>query len=131
MSTKNPRKVIVDTSIWIEFLKKNPKIFPSMKILLEKNNVIVLECIFGELIQGTISNRERDIILSYWDNLPKIEEAGIWLEAGKYYSDNDLFKKGLGLIDSIIITAALKNDYIVWTLDKKLNSAMGDRQKYQ
>ncbi len=131
MNVKVRKKIIADASIWMEFLKKNPKIFPSMQILIEKNNVIALECIFGELIQGVKSERERHIILSYWSCLPKIDEKEIWLEAGKYYRENKLFTKGVGLIDSVIITAAIRNSLIVWTLNKKLNSAMTDKQKYQ
>jgi predicted nucleic acid-binding protein len=125
------RKIIIDTSIWIEFLKKNPKIFPSVQVLLEKENAIALECIFGELLQGAKSERERKIIISYWNNLPKIEEGLLCIEAGKYFGEKDLASKGLGLIDSIIITAAIKNDLIIWTLDKKLKSIIPDNNKYQ
>ena len=114
------KKTIVDASIWVEFLKKNPKIFPSMQILLEKNNVIVLECIFGELLQGTISKREREVILSYWDCLPKINESGLWIDAGIYSNKNPLISKGIGLIDSAIIVFAMNNNLLIWTLDKKI-----------
>jgi predicted nucleic acid-binding protein len=131
MKAKIPKKIIVDTSIWIEFLKRNPKIFPSMQVLLEKNNGIALECIFGELLQGTRSERERKIILSYWKYLPKIDETGIWVKAGGYSGKNKLRSKGIGLIDSVIITAAINNNLIVWTLDRKLNSFMSDELKYQ
>jgi predicted nucleic acid-binding protein len=125
------RKIIVDTSIWTEFLKKNPKIFPSMQVLLEKQNAVALGCIFGELLQGAKSERERKIIISYWDCLPKIDESQIWIEAGKYSGEKGLASKGAGLIDSIILTAAIKNDLIVWTLDKKLKSIIPDKNKYQ
>jgi predicted nucleic acid-binding protein len=125
------RKIIVDTSIWIEFLKKNPKIFPSMQVLLEKQNAIALGCIFGELLQGAKSERERRIIISYWDCLPKIEESRIWIEAGKYSGEQKLASKGFGLIDAIILTAAVKYNLIVWTLDKRLKSIIPEKNKYQ
>ena len=125
------KKIIADTSIWIEFLKKNPKIFPSMQVLLEKQNAIALGCIFGELLQGARTEREKKIIISYWDCLPKIDERQIWIEAGKYSGEKGLASKGLGLIDSIILTAAIKNGLIVWTLDKKLKSVIPDKNKYQ
>jgi predicted nucleic acid-binding protein len=125
------RKIIVDTSIWIEFLKKNPKIFPSMQVLLEKQNAIALGCIFGELLQGAKSEREKKIIISYWDCLPKIDESQIWIEAGKYSGEKEMASKGTGLIDSIILTAAIKNDLIIWTLDKKLKNLIPEKNKYQ
>ncbi|MFC2159248.1 PIN domain-containing protein [Actinomycetota bacterium] len=130
MNARPRKKIIVDTSIWIEFLKKNPKIFPSMQVLLEKNNAIALGCIFGELLQGAKSERERKIILSYWQYLPKIDNTGIWIDAGIYSGNNKFISKGIGLIDSLIITAAINNGLIVWTLDKKLQSVMTDELRY-
>ena len=131
MNARPRKKIIVDTSIWIEFLKKNPKIFPSVQVLLEKNNAIALGCIFGELLQGAKSERERKIILSYWQYLPKIDNTGIWIDAGIYSGKNKFISKGIGLIDSLIITAAISNGCIVWTLDKKLQSVMTDEIRYQ
>jgi len=67
-------KIIVDTSIWIEFLKNSPIIFPRMQALLEDNNVIGVEFIFGELLQGAKTIREKNIINLYWQCLPKADE---------------------------------------------------------
>ncbi len=39
--------------------------------------------------------------------------------------------KDISLIDSVIITAAINNGLIVWTLDKKLQSVMTDELRYQ
>jgi predicted nucleic acid-binding protein len=130
MKDTAPKKIIADTSIWIEFLKNNPKIFSNMRVLLEKNHIIAVECIFGELLQGTISKREREVILSYWNCLPKINEISLWIDAGIYSNQNKLISKGIGLIDSMIIISALKNDLLVWTLDKKINNTLDSRFKY-
>ena len=50
--------IIVDTSIWIEFFKGNTKVFEELKELLEKGNVLGVEWIFGELLQGARDKRE-------------------------------------------------------------------------
>ncbi len=125
------KKIIADTSIWIEFLKNNPKFFPKMQTLLEKNHIIAIECIFGELLQGTRSKREREIILSYWDYLPKINETGLWVKAGIYSNKNQLISKGIGLIDGAIIVSAMNNNLLIWTLDKKINNTIDNIYKYQ
>ena len=125
------RQVIADTSIWINFLKNDPDIFQEMQLLLEKNIIISAECIFGELLQGAKTKRERDIIKDYWHCLPKLEEKGIWIEAGVYSGENKLFDRGIGLIDSVIIIAAIRNDLLVWSLDKKLNKVLDGNQRYR
>lgn len=124
-------KIIVDTSIWIEFLKNSPIIFPRMQALLEDNNVIGVEFIFGELLQGAKTIREKDIINLYWQCLPKADESSIWLEAGDFSSENMLLNKGVGLIDCAIIVLSIRNNFKVWTLDKKLKSVLASNQIYE
>lgn len=118
------RKIIADTSVWIEFLKKNQDFFVLMQELLESNSLIGVECVFAELLQGVKSKREKDIVLSYWDYIPKINETGIWLEAGSYSNDNKFFEKGIGLIDSVLITLSVKYFLKIWTLDKKIRQVL-------
>ena len=116
--------IILDTSVWIEFFKKNLDIFRAVKKLLEAEEVYALECIFGELLQGAKNDGERDLIISYWKYLPRIEEKEIWIEAGKYSGEKRLTSKGISLIDSVIIIAAVRSKSKVWTLDKKLRKIL-------
>jgi len=124
-------KIIADTSVWIEFLKNNPVIFPGMLALLEGNNVIGVEFIFGELLQGAKAVREKNIINSYWQCLPKTDESGVWLEAGDFSNKNMLLNKGVGLIDCAIIVLSIRNNFKIWTLDKKLKSVLTSNQIYE
>ncbi|MGA1845056.1 MAG: PIN domain-containing protein [bacterium] len=122
--------IILDTSVWIEFLKKEAEIFTTVKGLLETEEIFALECIFGELLQGARDDRERRLITSYWEYLPKIDEKNIWIEAGTYSSENRLTTKGVGLIDAVIVMAALRSKSKVWTLDKKLRSVLNQEIMY-
>jgi rRNA-processing protein FCF1 len=124
MNNESGSKIIVDTSIWIDFLKNNRKIFSLMQKLLEKNRVLAVECIFGELLQGVKSKREKDIVIGYWKYLPKADGNNIWIDAGIYSSENKLLEKGIGLIDSVLIVLAVKNKLKIWTLDKKLKKIL-------
>jgi len=122
--------IILDTSIWIEFLKNNPEYYSKVKDLLENRKVLAIECVFGELLQGAKNKREIEIISLYWENLPKeIIENG-WIEAGKYSSINKLTSIGVGIIDSFIIVTARKVNAPIWSLDKKLNSLLNKEEKY-
>ncbi len=122
--------IILDTSIWIEFLKNKPEYYSKVKDLLENRKVLAIECIFGELLQGAKSKREIEIISLYWENLPKAIIENGWIEAGKYSSINKLTSIGVGIIDSFIIVTARKINAPIWSLDKKLNSLLSKEEKY-
>jgi len=122
--------IILDTSIWIEFLKNNFVYYSTVKDLLENRKILAIECIFGELLQGAKSKREIEIISLYWENLPKAAIDNGWIEAGKYSSINKLTSIGVGIIDSFIIVTAKKVNAPIWSLDKKLNSLLNKEEKY-
>ncbi|MEA2015427.1 MAG: PIN domain-containing protein [Actinomycetota bacterium] len=118
------KRIITDTSVWIEFLKGKQNIFPLMEKLMEKNYIIAVECIFGELLQGVKTKREEEIILGYWEYLPKVNEYNVWINAGIYSNRNRLTEKGVGLIDSALVVLAIRNKFTLWTLDRKLKKIL-------
>ena len=122
--------IILDTSIWIEFLRNNPVYYSAIKDLLENRKVLAVECIFGELLQGAKNKREIEVISLYWDNLPKTVIENGWIEAGKYSSLNKLTSHGVGIIDSFIIVTARKVNAQIWSLDKKLNSLLKKEERF-
>lgn len=122
--------IILDTSVWIEFFKKNPVIFPKVKILLEDEKILGADFIFGELLQGARNKKERDIISAYWQNIPKVDSFNIWIQAGIYSSENKLISKGVGLIDCAIIISSRKHNANIWSLDKKLNELIKKEEKF-
>ena len=122
--------IILDTSIWIEFFKVNPSYFETIQKLIEEQQVLAVDCIFGELLQGARNKREREIIKDYWENLPKAGVSGLWIEAGIYSSENKLISKGIGLIDAAIIKASQRNNALLWSLDTKLNSILPEESKF-
>jgi hypothetical protein len=122
--------IILDTSVWIEFLRARKDYFEEVRTLLDGRMIIGLEWVFGELLQGARDHRERDIVESYWRDLPKLDEAGIWLEAGRISSEGRLHSRGIGLIDCAILAAARKSGAKIWTLDRKLGALLTDDEKY-
>jgi hypothetical protein len=86
--------------------------------------------VFGELLQGVKDSRERAVVFEYWDNLPKRDEAGIWIEAGLMSAENKWVSKGVGLIDAVLLCLARKHHAKIWTLDKKLLAVMKATEKF-
>ena len=116
--------ILVDTSVWIEFLKGQKPVLDSLSQLLEQQEVLGAEWIFGELLQGALSEKEIKVIKAYWDNIQHIDPHNIWIAAGELSQKLGLFSKGVGLIDAAIIAAARKHKARIWTLDKKLNKIL-------
>ena len=119
--------IIVDTSIWIDFFKKKLDEFDILINLIETGQIIILDVIAAELLQGAKSKREVKIIKAYWDNLFKYTEDDLIVQAGEFSYKNKLIDKGIGLIDSIIITAAKNSNSMLWTRDKKILNNLDDR----
>ncbi len=115
---------VVDTSVWIEYLRGNKQTGYILSRMLVNREVMAISAVFGELLQGAKNRREREVIMGFWENLPSASEAGVFLAAGKLSFKHKLFSLGVGLIDCYILAFALEHDCAVWTLDKKLHKAM-------
>ena len=122
--------ILADTSLWIEFLRANSVFHLPFQRELERGNIVGVECAFGELLQGAKGRREIDIIQEYWKSIPKKDETGLWLEAGRFSSEEKWFAKGIGLIDAFLICFAKRHRLKVWTLDKKLSSVLPPKLRF-
>ena len=123
--------ILADTSIWIDFFRTETKVFVEFRSLLEKREVVSLDCIFGELLQAASHQRERKLILEYWDSIPKITITELWVKAGSFSSESKMISKGVGLIDCAIILAARSVGASIWTKDKKMNGVLATTERYQ
>ncbi len=122
--------IILDTSIWIEYFKRNENYKIIIDNLLREKKVLALDFIFGELLQGA-REQEKSKIIGIWEILPKVNINGIGFFAGKYSMDNKLWDKGVGLIDCAIIYAAIESKALLWTLDKKIVSFLDESLLYK
>jgi len=122
--------IILDTSVWIEYLRNNPAFFPEISKLLESGEVLAVECVFGELLQGVKNKSEREIILKFWTYLSKENYENIVIQAGEYSSKNKLSDHGIGLIDAVILMYGIKSNAKIWTLDKKFLKIIPDELRY-
>jgi predicted nucleic acid-binding protein len=122
--------IILDTSIWIEHLRNNQRYFPRIRRLLENREVLAVECIFGELLQGIKNKSGKEIILNFWTYLPKENYENIIVQAGEYSAQNNLLDHGVGLIDVIILMHGIKSNSKIWTLDSKFLKIIPEELRY-
>ena len=121
---------ILDYSVWIEYLKNNPRYFSRISKLLECGEILAVECVFGELIQNAKTRKEREIIQKYWKHLPKVNYENIIIEAGIYSAENKLYEHGIDLLEAIILMHGIISNSKIWTLDKNFLEIIPDELKY-
>ncbi len=115
----NSQKIIVDTSIWIEYFKNNKAYVPFLDDNLNLENIIISGIIISELLQGVKGAKEYDMLSSAIGAVPYIECIyEDWAKTGKIL--HDLKKNGISipLTDALIAAMAIRNNASVLTLDK-------------
>jgi len=121
-------RILIDTSVWIEFLKGNKAYFAPMIALMDQGEIYTLELIFAELVQGVKNRREMNLIEDFYRQLKIVDQPGLIFESGEFSRNAGLLNRGIGLIDSVLIHATQKFQLELWTLDKKiLGFLQGDR----
>ena len=109
--------ILVDTSVWIDHLRKNDQ---HLQFLLLEQEVVCHSLIIGELICGNLHNRKEIIgLLQSLPMAPRIE-----FDEYLYFIENlKLYSRGIGYIDIHLIASAKLAQTRLWTLDKRLKSA--------
>lgn len=123
--------ILVDTSVWIEFFKQRNRYVQEMEPLLSAKLVITIEPIFSELLYGIRQKEDKEMIMSFWNILPRIDfGANSMLEASRFASENHFYRLGIGLMDAIIIKSAIDGKHAIWTLDRRINNNIEKNYMY-
>jgi predicted nucleic acid-binding protein len=109
--------ILVDTSIWIDHLRKGNS---TLSLLLEQGLVLTHPFIIGELSCGSMRNRRE--ILKLLRTLPvaviaEHDEVLYFIEAKHLYS------AGIGWIDVHLLASAHLSRAPLWTSDMRLKRA--------
>ncbi len=110
-------KVLIDTSVWIEFFRKKEPYYSVVNKLIDEDRVCCSGLILVELIRGAKSEKENSLLKDFlyvFDFLK--EDIVVWEKAGEL--SYRLRKKGIsaGLSDCIIAVLASLNKILLFTL---------------
>jgi len=108
--------VLIDTSIWIDHLRKSNRKLVS---LLEEQTVTIHPFILGELACGNLHNRKEIITLLH--ALPSITKADDD-ELLFFIERHELMGRGVGLVDIHLLAACHLDSCHLWTKDKRLKN---------
>lgn len=124
--------ILIDTSVWIEFFKQRTPFSEKVLLLLKAQKAVAIEPVFAELLYGVRNQKEKDIIQSYWEILPRIKFGqNSMIKAADYANVRHFLQGGIGLMDSIIIQSAVEGNHMLWTLDKRILREVDSKLIYQ
>jgi predicted nucleic acid-binding protein len=107
--------VLVDTSMWIDFLRSGEL---ALKSLLSSNRVVMHPMIIGELACGNLKKRQS--LLKLWNSLKLLPQAS-HKEVLYFIEHKSLMGRGIGYIDAhLLASVTLAADVQLWTRDKRL-----------
>lgn len=106
--------ILVDTSVWIDHLRKSE---PRLKELLENDEVVTHPYITLELALGSVANRAKfleDMALLHQMPVAEIAELLELIERRK------LHRRGIDVTDIHLIASVLFNQSVrIWTRDRR------------
>ncbi len=107
--------ILVDTSIWVDHLRKVDDI---LQYLLIEEKVISHPFIITELALGFVPNRkETFIFLRKLARAITVEDEEIL----EFIEKNNLNGSGIGFVDAHLLASALLMGASLWTRDKRLH----------
>jgi len=110
--------ILVDTSIWIDHLRRGNE---RLRRMLEQGQVLIHPYVIGEVALGNLRNR--DAILSALQDLPQVAVATDG-EVLRFVQQNSLYGVGIGYIDAHLLAAVrLSPGATLWTGDRRLLAA--------
>jgi predicted nucleic acid-binding protein len=119
MNIKSNPKVIADTCIWIEFFRTKSEISNRLRKLIANNLVVGTGIIIAELLQGTKTSKEQDIVINIFDTLEYIEiTKKLWIESGNLASKLRSIGKTIPLSDILLACCAREHQLQIFTIDK-------------
>lgn len=119
-------KIIIDTSIWIEYFKNNSDYVSFIEENLNLENIYIMGPIISELLHGVKNEKEYKILSQSIGAIPYLDcTFEDWIKTG-----NILFylkKKGkiIPLTDALISVVALRIDASILTLDRHFKEIPG------
>ena len=109
--------ILVDTSVWIDHFRNSGS---KLGGLLGQTLVVVHPFVIGELACGNLRHRSR--ILGDLEALPSVVTA-TQKEVLRLVEIRKLWGLGIGWIDAHLVASALLSKCLLWTLDRKLQTA--------
>lgn len=123
------KSVLVDTSVWIEFFRRDTPVSRALEDLMGAGRVVTTGIVIFEITQGVRSAKEKSRITALLSELDYVEMTKeLWGSAGALA--RSLKGRGLNLpLSDILLSAiALKHNLSLFTVDSHFDTIEGLRR---
>ncbi len=119
-------KVLVDTSVWIEFFRRKEPWFSAVTGLMDDKRICCSGLILAELIQGAKSEKELEVLRDFRHVFEFLDDsADLWEAAGELSHALKRKGKSVGLSDCYLAVSARARRVKLLTLDKHFAAIRG------
>ena len=108
--------ILVDTTIWVDFLAGRASALP-LRALLAANRVVCHPAVRGEIGLGSIVRRDQ--VPRLLSQLPRVQVVGDD-EVFALIDSKKLHASGIGWVDAHLLASAVTGSHLIWTGDKRL-----------
>ena len=118
MAIKDSGKVLVDTSVWIDYFCKKEPAYGVVSELLQKERICSIGLILAELLQGAKSMKEVSVIKDFihiFEFLPEMPQ--LWEQTGELSFHLRRKGKTVGLSDCFIAVMSKRYNTMLLTFD--------------
>lgn len=115
--------VLVDTSVWIRFLANRAPFAAELDRLLERDEVMGHDLVFGELLIGDRGGRPK--LLTAYGQMSQASTVA-HTEVVAFVRDRRLHGRGVGWIDVHLLASTLVDRARLWTADPRLAALAGE-----
>jgi len=115
-----PRRTLVDTSVWIEYLR-NPALpgGDRLQSRLKKGALVTSGVVVAELLSGARSDRDRKLVEILLDAMDSLDcGRGAWAEAGRLSALLGDHGLKVPLTDCLLAVLAVENRVSLFSLDR-------------
>ncbi len=108
--------VLIDTSVWKEYFRKEEKVFSRINALLDAGRVCSLNFVIGELIAEATTEEEKKACQDFQGIFPVLPEPGdAWIAAAAWVRKMQKRGQKVTLRDAYIAWVAKTHKVQLWT----------------
>lgn len=119
MTTGSDNRVLLDTSVWIDYFRKKETVYSRVEQLIDENRICTTRFIMAELLCGALSDTEFATLKTGVEIFDVLEEReDTWIEAARLASGLRRLGRSVGIGDCYIATLAHQHQVSLWSFDK-------------
>ncbi len=116
---KGSARVLVDTSVWIDFFRRKEPAYTNVVQLIDEDRICCAGIILSELMQGANSDKELNVLKDFIHVYEFINETPeTWIKSGELSFRLRKRGKETPLSDCLISVLSLEADASIYTYDK-------------